>query len=227
MIRSVRSPASFASDVRASPAASVGETTSILRSSNKVIGLASVLRHLILCESFSARSMPPARTSTDALGERRDDRPSDSAGGIQPSQRCEHLVGLMLLVSSEVNERERLQGVEREAAGAVWNNGLRLPLPPVRVPSRLARRFAEATLGCDLRLVEMPLIGVNLVKAKVDRKLRWRGRERLPKQLVRPGVIVAIDRDALLQQRGDFFREVSEIDRVAFCQQVGHVHLTR
>src|SRR6266511_2828093 len=121
-----------------------------------------------------------------------------------------------------MDEGERLQCVEREPAGAVWNNGLRLPLPPVRVPARLARRLAQAALSRDLRFIEMTLIGVDLVQAKIDRKLRRRRRERSPEQPVRLRAIMAIDRDALLQQRVDFFGEVSEIDRIAFWQQIGH-----
>src|SRR5450756_419697 len=147
--------------------------------------------------------------SAGALGEGRDHGPSDGAGGIQFPQRVEHLAGRLRIVPPQLDEGERLQGVEREAAGAVGEHGLRPPLPPVERPSGLAGGFPQAVLRGGLRFIEMALIGVDLVKTKIDRKLFRGGRERLPEERLGARPVMPIGGDALLQQRVDGVRQFS------------------
>ena len=100
--------------------------------------------------------------SGGAFGERGNDWPADHAGRIQYSQCVKNLDGATLLVSPQVNERKCLQRIKREAAGPVRNDGLRRPIAPIGAPASLARRHSEAFLSGAARLIEVPVISMNL-----------------------------------------------------------------
>src|SRR5688572_10063233 len=125
--------------------------------------------------SLSASSVVVIATSLESLGECRNDRPADRSRRVEPAQRSQKFVGLLSFVLAKMDEGERLQRVEREAAGAVRQLGLRLPATPIGAPAGLVSGLPQPALGDALGLVEPPTIGVSLVEAKIDCEL-GRGR---------------------------------------------------
>nr|GAJ36875.1 hypothetical protein BDOA9_0160930 [Bradyrhizobium sp. DOA9] len=176
--------------------------------------------------SSSASAVVVIATSLEPLGKRGDHRPADRAGGIEPAQRGEQLLGLFLLVLAQMDEGERLQRVEREAAGAVRQFGLWLPASPVGTPAGLVGSLAQTTLGDALGLFETTAIGVGLVEAEIDRELRRRGLQGLPEDAIGFKRVAPIADHALLQQRVDFGRELAEIDAVGIDENGGHGRLS-
>ena len=144
--------------------------------------------------------------SGGAFGERGNDWPPDHAGRIQYSQCIKNLGGATLLVSPKMNERKCLQRIKREAAGPVGNDGLHRPIAPIGAPASLARRHSEAFLSGSARLIEVPVISMNLIETEIDGELFRRGRQRLAKQPVSQRMVVAIGGDPLLKQRVDLVR---------------------
>jgi hypothetical protein len=97
---------------------------------------------------------------------------------------------LSCLVSAQRDEGERLERVERETAGTVERFRLLLPFAPVERPSGL--RLLKAAFCHRQCVVEIALVGVNLVEAIVDGQLGGCGRKGLAEQLVSPLLVTAI-----------------------------------
>ena len=120
------------------------------------------------------------------------------------------------LGTSQVNEGECLQSIQSEPAWAVQDAGLLVPLPPIGTQARLARRNAKPFFGGSLCHIEISLISMNLIEAKIDRQLFWSSILCLAKQPVGEIAVVAIGSNALLEQNIDRIWDVAEIDEVGF-----------
>ena len=72
----------------------------------------------------------------------------------------------------------------------------------------------KAILRSGDRHIQIALIGVNFVKAEIDRKLFRRCRLGLAEQPVRERVVMAIGGNPLLEQTVDRVWEIAEIDSV-------------
>ena len=126
----------------------------------------------------------------------------------------------------QIDEREGLQRVEREAARAVRHGILRRPHAPGFGPAGLTGGFAGAAFGDRLGLVEAALIGVDLVEAVIDGERVRRRFQRLPEHPVGGRLVVPIGDDAFLQQRVDGIGQRAEIDSVAVGERTRQAHFS-